>query len=362
MIHLFIRPLLAALALAGILTGCSHTQENSADNAPNTRTISTPIITLNLSNQSETASFPGTVVAQEQIQIASRIMGYVRQINVETGEAVHKDQLLITVDPTDIQGQVSMSDANLAQADAALADAKNDYDRFGELYREEAIPKAQWDKVRLQYTIAQSQAIAARALHNTAAEQMRYAAIHAPFAGVITQRMASVGALATPGQPLLMLINPKHLDIETQVPDDVYAGLTSGESVTVQVNNQTIIGSISSLVAAVDPTTRTHLVKIDTLSASTLQNGMFAQIDFPTAQQQGMRLPNSAIINRTGITGVFVVDGQNIAHFRMIRTGESIAGMTDILAGINSGERVIDRPPDELQSGDHIIQAGAGNV
>ncbi len=359
--HFASRPLVLTLAATLLLAGCGHSTENAA--APGSgASVPAEVITINETNLAQTATFPAGVVASEQIQIASRIMGYVRQINVETGQHVKAGQLLITVDPTDIQGQVSLAQASLAQAEAALADAKADYDRFGDLYREEAIPKAQWDKIRLQYAVAQQQANAARAGHATAEAQMRYAAIHAPFAGVITQRMTSVGALAAPGQPLLMLVNPASLDIETQVPEAVYARLKVGETVGLHVNSAHLNGTIRALVPSVDPVSHTHLVKIALPAAGQLQSGMFATVDFRIGEHPGLRLPASAVIDRAGIPGVFVVDAQGIAQFRMVRPGDTVDGQTTILAGLENGEHVVLTPPTGLQTGDHVVRPGAGNV
>ncbi len=356
-----IRPLLLALALPFALAGCSHQTDSSA-NSNTAHDVQASVLTLSSANLPQTAGFPGSVAAVQQIPVASRIMGYVRAINVEAGESVKQGQLLITVDPTDVQGQVEMSGAGLAQAEAALADAKADYDRFGDLYREEAIPKAQWDKIRLQYTVAQQQVNAARAGHTTAEGQMRYAEIRAPFAGIITQRQTSIGALAAPGQPLLTLVNPAHLEVQTQVPEDVFDTLKTGESVQMHIESTDVTGKIEALVTAADPSTHTHLVKIALPSNQGVSSGMFAQVNFTTGGNSGLRIPDSVIVDRAGISGVFVVDSKNIAHFRMIRKGAASNGQTDITAGLTAGERVVDHPDASLNNGDHVIATGAGNV
>ncbi len=353
---------LIVLSLALLLGGCGdHQTGDSATTVSPVNSVNATLFTTQASELPIVASYPGSVVAQQQIQIASRIMAYVRHINVETGQQVKQGDLLITVDPSDIQGQVSMSGANLAQAEAALADAKSDYDRFGDLYREEAIPKAQWDKIRLQYSVAQQQANAARAGHASANAQMRYAEIRAPFPGTITQRLTSVGALAAPGQPLLTLVNPTQLDVETQTSETTFGQLSLNEAVTLHVNQMTLTGTITHLVSAADPVTHSHLVKISLPPGVALQSGMFAQVDFSTGKRQGLRIPASAVIERAGISGVFVVDQNHVAHYRMVRAGDTVSGQTEIQAGLSAGEQVVDKPDASLQSGDKIV-AGDGNV
>ncbi len=351
-----------AVTTAALLTGCSKPDPQEGMTSGQTgQTVKAMLVTAQTSTLPILASYPGSVVAEQQIQIASRIMGYVRKIDVESGQTVKQGQLLLTIDPSDIQAQVSMTQAGEAQANAALADAKSDYDRFGELYREEAIPKAQWDKIRLQYTIAQQQANAAHAGHISANEQLRYAEIRAPFAGLVTQRMISVGGLAAPGQALLSLVNPAHLDVETQVSEATYNQLSINEPVSLRIDHVSMTGKITRLVGSADPVSHTHLIKIALPAGSGLQNGRYAQVDFAVGQRPGLRIPSSAVIERAGISGVFVVDKQHIAHYRMVRAGESVNGQTEIQAGLVAGEQVVSAPPAELQSDDTVI-AGAGNV
>lgn len=360
----YVQPLTLILAASLMLAGCSEKPSGTGAAAPASRSVKADIVTVNPSAIAMNVNTPGSVVAEQQAQIASRIMGFIRKINVDIGQHVNAGQQLLTIDPTDIQGQVNLSQANLAQATAALADAKNDYQRFGELYREEAIPKAQWDKVRLQYELAQQQAIAAKAGQSTAGEQMRYATLTAPFAGIITEKMANAGDLAAPGKPLLTLENADKLQVQTQVSADVYSHLRLGTPVSLHVDNPDtwLTGNVSRLVAASDPVSHTYLVKITPPPNNTLKSGMYVQVGFTIGQRVGLRVPLSAVLERAGITGVFVVDKQNIVHYRMVRTGDSANGMVQILAGLNPGERIVSSAADQLQSGDKVISAEAGNV
>ena len=361
--HFLAKPITTAVVATLILAGCG---EKSADHpaATASNTVNAGVILVNPVSMAITATSPGNVVAEQQAQIASRLMGFIREINVDIGQKVTAGQRLFSVDPSDIQGQVSQASAGLAQAQAALADAKNDYERFGALYKDEAIPKAQWDKIRLQYQIAQQQDAAAKAGLNTANAQMRYATLTAPFAGVITQKMANVGDLAAPGRPVLSMENPNRLQVQTQVSADVYAHLQPGTPATLSLDGQTgtIIGKVAQLVPAADPMSRTYTVKIDLPANHNLKSGMFVQVGFTIGERSGLQIPSRAVLDRAGITGVFVVDQQGIAHYRMIRVGDSSNGMIDIQSGLNAGERIVSLPTTDLQSGDKIISTGAGNV
>ena len=358
-----IKPAAAALALAFALSGCGE-KDKQQQATTQTATVKANIAVVQKAVLPIIATAPGGVIAEQQAQIASRLMGFIREMNVHEGQSVVAGQQLFTVDPTDIQGQVSQAKAGLAQAEAALADAKTDYTRFGNLYKEEAIPKQQWDKVRLQYQVAEQQAAAARAGLGTAAAQMRYATLTAPFAGIITQKLANVGDLAAPGRPVLMLENPSKLQVQTNVSSDVLAHLKLGDSVRLEAGDTgtAVTGRIARLVPAADPATHTYLVKIDLPQGSGLKSGMYVLVAFAIGQREGVRVPPSAVLDRAGITGVFVVDAQGVAHYRMVRVGDTSDGQVEIQAGLAAGEHVVTSGTAELQSGDRIVNAGAGSV
>ena len=350
----------AALLLMGSISGCSEHAKDQQTAVPGA-TVQATVMTVEKASLPVVFTAPGNVIAQQQAMIASRLMGFLREINVQEGQHVVAGQKLFAVDPTDIQGQMAMARAGLSQAEAAMADAKNDYDRFGALYKDEAIPKMQWDKIRLQYQMTQQQVGMARAGFETASAQMRYATVTAPFAGVITQKMANAGAMAAPGQPVLMLENTDRLQVQTNVANDVFDQLKLGSAVSIMGEGKSvdIAGKVANLVPSADPTTHSHLVKIDLPKDSGLRSGSFVQVAFALGQRDGMRLPESAVLTRAGITGVFVVDAQGIAKYRMVRTGATSAGQVEILAGLNPGERVVTTSASALQNGDKVTSSAA---
>ena len=358
-----IRILPAAIAVSLALAGCGEKAGDKHAAIPGA-TVQASIVTVEKTVLPIVSTSPGSVIAEQQAQIASRLMGFIRELNVQEGQSVTAGQRLFTVDPTDIQGQVNMARAGLAQAEAAQADAKNDYERFGTLYKEEAIPKLQWDKIRLQYQVSQQQAASAHAAFDTASSQMKYATVVAPFSGVVTQKMAHVGDLASPGKPVLVLENPARLQVQTNVARDVYSLLKVGSNVVIQADGQggDIAGKVANLVPAADPVTHSYLVKIDLPQGHGLRSGSFVQVAFPLGAREGIRVPGSAVLERAGITGVFVVDAQGVAQYRMVRTGTATGGKVEIQAGLNPGERVVTSSSTGLQNGDKVVNRGNGNV
>jgi RND family efflux transporter MFP subunit len=347
---------LALLGLAVSVTyGCGDHESTDGQPSASQHTVAAKVLTVEQTQLSLRAELPGMVVSEDQVQVASRLMGYIREIKVEEGQAVKAGQLLFVVDPSDIQGQMGQAHAGLAQAEAALADAKLDYERFGALFKDEAIPKQQWDKVRLQYQVAQQQVAAARAGLGLASNQMRYASVVAPINGVVTQKMANAGDLAAPGRPVLVIEGMKKLQVRTNVSSDVYARIKAGEKVAIVTDGDAaqapVEGVIAQIVPAADPVSHTHLVKIDLPAGSSLTSGNFVRVGFAVGSRQGIRVPATALAERAGITGVFVVDAQGIARYRMVRTGAVEQNRVEIQSGLNAGDQVVVSNVEQLENG-----------
>lgn len=301
---------------------------------------------------------PGSVVPDQQAKIASRLMGYIRNLNVEVGQTVKAGQLLFSIDPTDITGQIRQAQSGLAQARAALADAKADYDRFSTLYKQQSVTRQQFEKMRLQYEVAQQNLSAAEAGLEQAKGQMRYAEVKAPFDGVVVQKLAVAGDLAAPGNPVLILENRKLMSVQVEVSSDLYQQLALGDAANVTIEGQgaAMKATISNLVGSANPMTRTHTVKLSLNDApASVNSGAFARVAFQRGERKALLVPSSSVVTRGGITGVFVVGEDQIARFRMVRTGMTQGDSIEIQAGVVVGERVLMESRQTALNGDRIV-------
>ncbi len=349
-------PRLLPLALFPVflLAGCGGHDE-AASQAPVARVAQAQLDIATLAKVAVHYPTPATLVSENQVQVASRLMGTIRSIDVVEGQSVRVGQKLFSIDPVDVQGQVEQTRAGVKQAEDALADARVEYQRFDALFKEEAVTRQQYEKMKLQFDMAQSRLAQARAGHTTATGQLRYATVTSPIAGVVTRKMASAGDLATPGQPVLVVENPGRLQVETQVPESVLSTLKPGAQVQVEVDGQEkpLLARVARISPAADPVSRTFLVKLD-VAGTGLRSGLFARVLFPQGEREALTVPSSALVKRAGISGVFVVGQDGIAQFRMVRAGEARDGRVEILSGLTGGERVAGVGADQLESGDRI--------
>lgn len=342
------------LLLVG-LSGCEKDAPQSPAPEVKVQTIEAPVETVSLGTIPLKAVVPGAVVPDQKAQIASRLMGYIKDFDVKVGQEVKKGELLFSIDSSDVNSQILQAKSAYQQAQAALKDAKLDYDRFAKLYKEDSVSKQQFDKMNLQYQVAQENLVSAKTALNQARSQLNYANVKAPFDGVVVEKMAEAGSLAAPGNPVLVLENLTSLSVRTQVGEDLFAVLRPGDEAEVVIDGQPLPleGTIYTLVSAADPKTRTHTVKLSLPELGTINSGTFARVGFKRGERQTMMVPKTAILNRSGVEGVFVVeDGK--ANFHMVRLGEVIDDKVEVKAGLNLGDTIVVGNNMSLLNGDNI--------
>ncbi len=298
---------------------------------------------------------PGTVVSDQKAQMSSRLMGYIKDFDVKEGQEVKRGDLLFSIDSTDVKSGILRAKSGYQQAKASLLDARLDFKRFKKLYEDESVSKQQFDKINLQFKVARQQIISAKTGLDNAKSQLRYANVKAPFDGVVVKKMAEAGDLSAPGNPILSLENKSSLSIRTQVSHDLYADLRMGDTADIILDgiDETLTGTIYAMVSAADPKTRTHTVKLSLPSHLSINSGAFARVSFTRGERQTMIVPKSALLNRSGIEGIFVVeDGKSF--FNMVRLGETIGDNIEIKSGINLEDIIVISNNESLLNGDRI--------
>jgi membrane fusion protein, multidrug efflux system len=170
-----------------------------------------------------------------------------------------------------------------------------------------------------------------------------YAKIAAPFDGIVTVKHTDVGGLAAPGAPLLTLEDNRRYWLEVAVPDSQVRGLKPRQSLQVSIEAAGFSGtaSVSEILPAADAATRTTLVRLDLPGQSGLRSGLFGRAAIPVERRQAMQVARKAVVERGQLQGVYVVGQDNIARFRLIRTGATRRDAVEVLSGLASGEQIV---------------------
>ncbi|APZ43913.1 efflux RND transporter periplasmic adaptor subunit [Acidihalobacter ferrooxydans] len=355
---------LTVAGMAVALAGCGHSSTDTAKTQGATAQINAQVVTLNTQSLPIYATFPGSVSSSDQVQIASRLTGYVRKVYVHEGQQVKQGALLLRIDPNEAFNAIQQAKAAVAKAQAALSEAKANYDRYQALYQQNAVPEQQFQQFELAYKVAKGNLASAQSALRTANSQWSYSDVRAPFAGVVVSKMIDAGQLATPGQPLLTLQSSGHMQVQVQVDSQAFGHLHLGQSIPVTFDGadfkpHTVQGIVERMVSAADPMTHTHTVKIGLPENSGATSGDYARVRVSLGDQSGILVPESAVRRRAGIEGVFVVGKKGLAAFHMVRLGEKMGDKVVVLAGLVAGDRVVTSAQGDLFNGVKIKGDGA---
>jgi RND family efflux transporter MFP subunit len=270
----------------------------------------------------------GTVRPRLRSVIEAKVSGRIDQMRVVPGQGVKAGELLA-------QLNVRESQAKLDQALATREQAERDLKRFSELLTNKVITPAEFESAQTRQRLAEAAVVEAQSM-------LDYSKITAPFAGVITRKLADVGDLAAPGKPLLEMEDSSALRLEAEVPEALGGKLQLGMNLPVHISALTneLTGSISEMSPAIDPNSRTFLVKLDLPSDPALRTGQFGHAAVPVAEIKVLRVPEAAVLQRGQMELVFVVVS-NKAQLRLVKTGKRIGNEVELVSGISQGEQIV---------------------
>jgi len=310
----------------------------------------------------------GTVRSRRQTAIAARVLAEVKEVLRKPGDHVEAGDVLIVLDSRDFQARVEQAKAQLEARKEALAEARTETERTKNLFERQAATQQDMDVARFRLSTAEAELVAATKAVEEAEIQLDHATIVAPFAGVIFEKLADPGDLASPGKPLLGLYDPEELRLEALVEERFLWALELKDEIEIGVDalGAPIVGTVSEIVPAVDPATRTGTVKLDLPTDSGVRPGMFGRARVAVGERRAVVVPEAAIVRRGQLELVFLVEGEpsgpRTAWMRLVRVGERVPGegapRVELLSGLDerlaASARIVTTGAFDLADGDPI--------
>ncbi len=313
----------------------------------------------------------GTVHARETAIVSAQVVGRIQQVLVREGDSVRAGQTLVVLDAAALRSSVDQAQAGVKAAQqqqaAAQTDAKltaSTLDRYWQLQAEKSVSPQEMDEVEQRAAAAsarleavRSQTDAARAQETGAHTMLGYARLVAPFAGVVTARMADPGTLASPGVPLLQLDQAGALQLQATVDESAIAIVRKGNKVQVAIDGASpanITGTVAEIDPAADPNSHSFTIKIDLPTATQVRAGMYGAAEFANGVRHAIVIPRSAIVSRGSLVCAYVLDIQGIARLRYVTLGAAQGNLVEVLSGVSAGEQLVDDPADRDIEGKRI--------
>ncbi len=289
--------------------------------------------------------YPGTLQGESRVQLSTRMMGRIAYLRVEEGDRVRRGQTLVRLRSEDVKAQKEQVLANLREAEAALANAETNYLRMKALFEAESATKKEFEDAATGYETAQARVAALRGKLDEVEEALGYAVVTAPFEGYVVQKRAEEGDLAAPGAPLLVVEDTRRLKVVAQVPEGDIDRLAVGDTVDVEVGalgDRTARGVISRINPSARSASRRFEVHVRMLGdTAAFKSGMYARVVVRRGARPVIAVPETALLHRGQLTGLFTVDPENRALLRWVRTGKRFGDRVEVLSGLREGERYV---------------------
>lgn len=301
-----------------------------------------------------------TIVAQVMsktlTQVSAQVSGRVNEIWVEAGDRVKAGDPLISLRGPEYHARVAQAQAGAAQAQANLTQVSADYERYRRLLKEGAVSPREFEAMEAKHRSAQAALAQARAQVQEAAAFRNYTLLTAPLTGVVAERRIAAGDLATPGQPLVTLYDPRELQVEGEVNDNYREHVKPRLPVRLEVPAADWQGksTITEVFPISAPGSRTFKVRTGFLRVSGNQQGgasaplqqpafvpgMFARLYIELGKTQGLLIPKHAVQEIGQLTMVEVLTEGRPSR-RQVKLGRQIGEQVEVLAGVQAGEQVI---------------------
>jgi RND family efflux transporter MFP subunit len=303
----------------------------------------------------------GYIEARHLADVSTRAMGTITKTYVSIGEKVKKGQLLASINNQDFVAKKGQIEASIAEAQAQLANAQKDYERYTSLYNKQSATSKELENVTLQYDAAKAHLETAKQARNEVSAMMSYTSITAPFDGTVTRKLAETGAIASPGMPLFTIEEGDQLRVNFSVGEtDIYF-LKKGMKAEVEVKatGKKIFCPIAEINPSATLSGGQYIVKLDISPADKkeLYAGMYVNVFIPvvrnsdSASVNSVLVPSSSIVHSDQLTGIYTVSDRQTAILRWVRTGKTQGSQVEILSGLAAGEQFISSSQGRLYNG-----------
>ena len=303
----------------------------------------------------------GEIQPRYESQLGFRVGGKLIARKVEVGTLVKRGQVLMQLDPLDLQLAQSQAKAAVSATESTLALTKADLDRYRELRQKNFVSQALLDAKEAAYKSAIASHEQANAGLKVQANQSSYSTLYADADGVITAVQAEVGQVVAAGTPVVKLARTAEKEVRVSIPEDQIEVLRQVTDLAVKTwanSNVAISGRLRELSPIADPATRTYTAKISLPRAGPeIRLGMTATVQFAAPALPGIHLPMTALVNSKEGTAVWVVESGVV---KLVPVQVASATGTDVLIaqGLSAGQSVVTAGVNQLRPGQKVSLLG----
>ncbi len=350
-----------SLAVAALsLHSCGSKQQ-----APQATAPSLAVLTVQNTDSELNHNYPATIKGKTDIAIRPQVTGFITKVHVDEGQAVHKGQVLFTIDQVQYQAAVDQAEAAVNSAKTAVATAQLTEGNKRHLLDKNIISEYEWQMAANQLSQAKAQLSQAQAALTNARKNLAYTTVTAPSDGVVGTIPNREGSLASPSsaQPLTTVsdnsdvyayfsLNEKDIleltDGGTKSLNEAIAAMPPVKLTLANGTKYPLEGKVATVSGVIDNTTGSASVRaIFDNPSGMLRSGNTAQISIPVSVRDAIIIPQKATFELQDLKYVFTLNDSNITVTTPIK-----------ILPVNNGKEYV--VTEGLKPGDRIVIEGVG--
>lgn len=285
----------------------------------------------------------GTCLSLNDASLSAEVAGAIRTVSVQTGDRVNAGDLLVELDGWEYQAQLEQSKAALEEVAARREQAQRQQERTQELHKQGQATAEQLEQRSTELKALEFQMARFKAEQKMAQQRLERCRVRAPFAGVVTERQAQVGAWASPGEPLLRLVDTHNVELSAQVDAAEAVHITKGRDWFFTDASGRYPITLRTLLPVQDTKSRTREARF-TFAKEKPSPGAPGRLSWKSAISY---LPPHLMIHRKGELGIFLAQ-EGVAHF--LPLPGAMEGRPAPMAGRIEGDVIV--------TGREVIQDG----
>ena len=283
----------------------------------------------------------GIIEAVNQGTVAAQTSGRVAAIFYDVNDFVPAGAVIIRLRSTEQHAGLAEAQAALSEATAREGEAQTRHRRIADMYQRKVVPRAALDEATANRDAAVARLNAARAALESAKEGVSYTEVRAPYAGVVSKRLVQVGETVSAGTPLMSGLSLQFLRVTVDIPQSIVDQVRRIKQAAVYIDGRRIEATKVTIFPEASAPSSTFRARLELPeNAADLYPGMFVKVGFVTGEATRLLVPNRAIVERSEVTAVYTVDPDGRASMRQVRLGDHFGDRTEVLAGLQAGDRV----------------------
>lgn len=306
-----------------------------------------PFVVANWTTVIRERRFDGAVEAQFRSTVSSQVAARIEELPFDVDDFVERGDVIVRFRNLTAAADLQQAEAAFREARARREEASSSYNRIKQLFSQDRVSKADMDRTTADLQSAEARVAAAEGALLSARERLENTQVRAPFSGIVVERHAELGEMATVGMPLMTGLSLEHLRVVVDVPQSDIGALRRDAQAWVELPDG---GSLEAeevrIFPYADPSTHTFRVRLKLAEGQHgIYPGIWVKVRFPTGEEEALIVPAASVVQRSELTAVYVLDDSDTPRLRQIRTGRALPdGQVIVLAGLEAGERVVTDP------------------